>query len=607
MNDSNLAVADSKVTEASFEQQAKTSADTLYRASQQTYHARIDKLFVALFFIQWPLAMVLAFYMTPTTWAGSTSSPHLHVYMAVGLGALATLFPAWLFWQRPGALITRIVVATSAMLFTLLFTHLSGGRDEGHFHFFVMIAFLALYFDVKVILTAIVAVAIDHILRTAMYPVSIFGAMDSPWFQLFRHVLWALFQGVVLGYAAVLIDRDRRQSAMQLAVSQLRENQINTLLEENQSVSAERELREREAREASEATQIAEEKQRKVAEDLAQREAEAAEYLRTQVDALLMSVNGAAKGRLDTPVTVTGDDAIGQVGAALEKMMSSLRDNFSDIRNNAETLSNAANTLSLTSQELGEDASDTSDQLQLLANSAAQINDGVQCTAASTEQMNEAIREVSRCASEAVSVGQNAVSLAAQATTTVEQLGVSSSDIGDVLKSITSIAEQTNLLALNATIEAARAGDAGKGFAVVANEVKELAKETARATEEIASRIAAIQVDAGNAGHVISQISKIIEQIENYQTTVAAAVEQQTATTREISKNVRNSAKGSDNINQGIERITSRAQRVKSNAHDVDTSAISLNEIAQRLNALLSVYTLEERPVKVSPRIVNIG
>ena len=582
----------SRDSDVLLQEQTRDAAEVLYEKERLSYNTKIDRLFVTLFCIQWPAAIALAFFMTPFTWAGSNSSIHLHVYLAIGLGALATLFPLWLAWRRPGELITRHVIAASTMIFTALFIHLSGGRDEGHFHFFMMMAFVALYFDWKVILTAVAVGAIDHILRTLMFPMSVFGVLESPWFQLFRHVLWLIFEGSVLIYAAVMIDRDKHQSALQMTLIQLRESEIKTLMDEaEQNFATSRKKQEREVRDAVDAMRAIEREQSESAEAAALRDAEESKRLKKKVDELLVTVSRAAKGDLNAPVTIKGDDVIGQVGGAVEELLEALRRNVDQIGNSAYALSDAANNLNATSNGLTEDAVQISDEVKRLSGSAVKINDGVQNTATSTEQMNEAIREVSRCATEAEGVGQEAVKLASQATTTVKQLGTSSSAIGDVLKVITSIAEQTNLLALNATIEAARAGDAGKGFAVVANEVKELAKETAKATDEISTRISAIQSDARNAGDVIGQISAIIEQIENYSTTVASAVTEQTATTREISNNVSDSARGSADITKGIDVIAQKVSHALQSADHVNTSAASLNEIANRLNQLLSIYT----------------
>jgi methyl-accepting chemotaxis protein len=191
--------------------------------------------------------------------------------------------------------------------------------------------------------------------------------------------------------------------------------------------------------------------------------------------------------------------------------------------------------------------------------------------------------------------------MADSANVTINKLGESSAQIGHVIKVITSIAEQTNLLALNATIEAARAGEAGKGFAVVANEVKELAKETARATEEIGRKVAAIQGDTGSVVDAIAEIGRIIGQINEIQTTIATAVEEQTATTSEIGRNVQEAAKGSTEIAENISGVAQAAQSTSSGATETQASAGELSRMAGELKRLVGQFRVDSSGVRSVP------
>jgi methyl-accepting chemotaxis protein len=168
----------------------------------------------------------------------------------------------------------------------------------------------------------------------------------------------------------------------------------------------------------------------------------------------------------------------------------------------------------------------------------------------------------------------NAVETSGQASKTVEKLGDSSREIGQVIKLITTIAGQTNLLALNATIEAARAGEAGKGFAVVASEVKELARQTAKATEDIGRMIEAIQQGTSGATDGISKIHGVITQIHEYEQSIAAAVEEQSAVITDISRN---------------------AQAASDSAKETRSASDALSGLATRLDTLIHQFEVRER------------
>ena len=204
--------------------------------------------------------------------------------------------------------------------------------------------------------------------------------------------------------------------------------------------------------------------------------------------------------------------------------------------------------------------------------------------------MTASIREIAKNADAAAGVATTAVKVAGDAKGTVASLGESSAEIGQVIKVITSIAQQTNLLALNATIEAARAGEAGKGFAVVANEVKELAKETARATEDIGQKIEAIQNDTRGAVDAIGEIGNIIDNINEIQTTIASAVEEQTATTNEIARSVTEAAGGANGIAADVVEVAEAATGAQRGAEESLQSASALAGMATELKRLVGQF-----------------
>lgn len=299
-----------------------------------------------------------------------------------------------------------------------------------------------------------------------------------------------------------------------------------------------------------------------------------------------------ASGDLTQEAQVSGKDEVGQMGVALNSATRSMRTAIQTLARNARSLSGASDALSGASTDIAVSADQASAQSQVVSAAAEQVSRNVQSVATGAEEMGASIREIAQNASEAAAVAAEAVEVARRTNDTVAKLGTSSQEIGNVLAVITSIAEQTNLLALNATIEAARAGEAGKGFAVVANEVKDLAQETAKATEDIARRISAIQGDTAGAVDAIGHISEVIGRISDYQTTIASAVEEQTATTQEISRSITEAAAGSGEIAANIVGVAQAAATTTAGVGESRKSADALSAMSNEMSRLVDGFTV---------------
>ncbi|MER7005844.1 methyl-accepting chemotaxis protein [Dactylosporangium sp. NPDC000555] len=299
-----------------------------------------------------------------------------------------------------------------------------------------------------------------------------------------------------------------------------------------------------------------------------------------------------ANGDLSTRVEVRSADEVGAMAAALNKATDSMRDTVQTMDQTATSLATSANQLTGISAQIASGTGEASDQANVVAVAAEEVSRNVQTVAAGADEMGLSIREIAQNASEAAKVASQAVMAAESTNQAVSRLGESSTEIGNVVKVITSIAEQTNLLALNATIEAARAGEAGKGFAVVANEVKELAQETARATEDISRRVEAIQADTTGAVAAIGEIGQIISRINDYQLTIASAVEEQTATTNEMNRSVSEAATGSAEIATNVSTVAAAAQNTSRNVVDAQRAASDLSRMSSEMRSLVARFRI---------------
>ncbi|MBG0833280.1 methyl-accepting chemotaxis protein [Planomonospora sp. ID67723] len=297
-----------------------------------------------------------------------------------------------------------------------------------------------------------------------------------------------------------------------------------------------------------------------------------------------------AQGDLTTQSDIATDDDLGRMAQALNRAIEHMRTAVCTIGASAGELASASEELTVTSTQLAAGAEETSALVDTASTAAQQVSGDVRTVAAGSEEMGSAIREIAQSASEAAKVAAQAVTAAQSTNEIVGKLGASSAEIGSVIKTITSIAEQTNLLALNATIEAARAGDAGKGFAVVAGEVKDLAQETAKATEDIAKRVEAIQADTESAVAAIAEISDIIGKINDYQLTIASAVEEQTATSSEMNRGVAQAASGTDQIAETVSGVATAVQLTSGGVSQAQRAAEDLARMSADLQALVSGF-----------------
>ena len=313
-------------------------------------------------------------------------------------------------------------------------------------------------------------------------------------------------------------------------------------------------------------------------------------------------------------------DEVGDLGRAMQQMTGSLRRVLKDVAEGVQTLASSSTELSAIASQTAEGTRSVGDRSSTVAAAAEESSANTHSVAASmeqaaqsltsvasaTEEMSATIGEVAHNAARARGISEEASAQAHSVSAMIRDLGQAAHEIGKVTEAITDISSQTNLLALNATIEAARAGAAGKGFAVVANEIKELARQTAAATEDIKGKVGAVQHSTGSAIADVQKITDVVQEVGSLVTSIAAAIEEQAAVTRDVAGNI---AQASAGVHEANERISQTASVSRSIAQDiagvnaamgdikeggdqVQGSAAQLSMLAERLRTLVSQFSV---------------
>jgi methyl-accepting chemotaxis protein len=252
------------------------------------------------------------------------------------------------------------------------------------------------------------------------------------------------------------------------------------------------------------------------------------------------------------------------------------------VRGITEMLAKAASGVQGTARSMAETAGATRTQSLAVATGANQATSNVQTVAAASEELSASIAEIGRQVVQASQIAKKAAEDGERTNVTMTGLAEAAQRIGDVVQLINDIASQTNLLALNATIEAARAGEAGKGFAVVASEVKSLANQTAKATDDIRGQIVAIQAETKAAVEAIRAISQTILEVNEISSSIAVAVEEQSAATQEITRNVQQAANGTHEVSENIASVNEAVDKTGEAAVEMRGAADEL--VAQTQN-----------------------
>jgi methyl-accepting chemotaxis protein len=340
------------------------------------------------------------------------------------------------------------------------------------------------------------------------------------------------------------------------------------------------------------------------------------------VQGVVASLTDLAQGEgdLTTRLPVLSKDEIGRLSERFNDFMDKLHTMIKDINRGVGTLSSSSTELSAISQQMSVSAEQTSDKsntvvaaaeemstnMSSVSTAMEQTSTNTNMVSAAAEEMTATINEIAQNAEKARSISEQALSQTKGTGDQMTELGRAAQAIGKVTETITEISDQTNLLALNATIEAARAGEAGKGFAVVANEIKELAKQTAEATLDIKQQIDGIQSSTGTTVEGINQIGQVMNKVNDFVSSIATAVEEQSVSTQEIADNINQVSGGIGEVNENVAQsshvageitesiteVNQASSEIANSSSQVRLSAEELSQLAEELNSMVGRFKI---------------
>jgi methyl-accepting chemotaxis protein len=491
-----------------------------FQSDLTTCQRGVDRLFAGLMLFQFVSLVAASIWLTPFTWSGPESSIHLHVYLAVILGGILTLIPAGLGWFNSGAPLNRYLFAASQMLVSALFIHLLGGRIEAHFHIFGSLAFISAYRDLRVLALATAVVAVEHLVRAAWLPWSVFGVDTPSLLRAFEHAGYVVFEDVVLVCITLQNLSIMKASAVAIVASE-----------------------------------------------------EQTEQLTRDVEQLNRVVQRASGGDLSVRSDVRVErEELRELESAFDSMLNDLRSIVSDISTESDVVRHETVEVSDVSRRMAHCMADQRDSIRRIDTAAGKLGQMIGSIRNCAGTLHNSIAQAGELASQ----GEDSITGSNVAIATME---ADAERIRNGIEEIKEIAEQTNLLALNASIEAARAGDAGKGFSVVADEVKQLSRRCNESTTTIEGLIAASRksMSEGVAQSRVTAdfLTRIISSIQNMQTEVQHIVQlvnDQQTVADEVASATSAVAKASEQSTQGSDDILHRCETMRDLSIRLDTN-----------------------------------